>query len=79
MSALKKPQRRRKVEDLVYFEDRGSVYDAPIDVLWDYMLKDNDYHSKAHHNTLRNMKWKNPSKLTGWALARFSGEANGRR
>jgi hypothetical protein len=60
-----KPQRRRKEAELVYFEDRGSVYDAPIDVVWDYILKDNDYHSKAHHTSLRNMKWKDLNEITG--------------
>jgi hypothetical protein len=65
MRAHKKSQKRRTGTDLVYFEDRGSVYDAPIGVLWDYMLKDNEYHSKAHHNTLRNMKWKDLSEITG--------------
>jgi hypothetical protein len=70
MCALKKPrrnnlQKRRKEAELVYFEDRGSVLDAPIDVVWDYILKDNDYHSKAHHASLRNMKWKDLSEITG--------------
>ena len=41
------------------------MYDAPIDVVWEYIMKDNDYHSKAHHNTLRKMKWKNVSEITG--------------
>jgi hypothetical protein len=64
MCALKKSQKRRKRADLVYFEDRGSVYDAPIDVLWDYILKDNEYHSKAHHTSLRNLKRKDLSEIT---------------
>jgi hypothetical protein len=63
--SLNKPKRRRKEAELVYFEDRGSVYDAPIDVLWEYILKDNDYHSKAHQTSLRNMKWKDLSEITG--------------
>ncbi|HYB03565.1 MAG TPA: hypothetical protein VED17_03825 [Nitrososphaerales archaeon] len=50
---------------MVYFEDRGSVLDAPIDVIWDYILKDNDFHSRAHRTSLRNMKWKDLSKITG--------------
>jgi hypothetical protein len=56
---------RKKSKDLVYFEDRGSVFDAPIDVVWDYIMKGNDYHSKAHHTSLRNMKWKDISEITG--------------
>jgi len=50
---------------MVYFEDRGSVLDAPIDVVWDYILKDNDFHSRAHRTSLRNMKWKDLSEITG--------------
>jgi hypothetical protein len=65
LCALKKLQKRGKGTDLVYFEDRGSIYDAPIDVFWDYMLKDNEYHSRAHHSTLRNMKWKDLNEITG--------------
>jgi hypothetical protein len=63
--SLNKPKRKGKEAELVYFEDRGSIYDAPIDVLWDYILKDNEYHSKAHHTSLRNMKWKDLSEITG--------------
>jgi len=58
------PQKRKEAE-LVYFEDRGSVIDAPIGVLWEYMLTDNKFHSKAHHNSLRNFKWKDVSEITG--------------
>ncbi len=58
------PQKRKGAE-LVYFEDRGTVLDAPIDVVWDYMLTDNEFHSKAHHTTLRNMKWKDINEITG--------------
>lgn len=70
MCALKKPhsnnlQKRRKEAKLVYFEDRGSVLNAPIDVVWDYIMKDNEYHPKAHRNSLRNLKWKDLSEITG--------------
>jgi hypothetical protein len=58
------PQKRKKSE-LVYFEDRGSVIDAPIDVVWEYILTDNEFHSKAHNTSLRNMKWKDLSEITG--------------
>jgi hypothetical protein len=58
-------QKRRKGVELVYFEDRGSVLDAPIDVVWDYIMKDNEYHPKAHRNSLRNMQWKDLSEITG--------------
>ena len=56
---------KRKEAKLVYFEDKGTVLDAPIDVVWDFMLKDNVYHSKAHHNSLRKMKWKDINEITG--------------
>lgn len=52
-------------QKMVYFEDRRSILDAPIDVVWEFMLTDNDFHSKAHHNSLRNMKWKDLSEITG--------------
>ncbi len=57
------PQKRKKVE-FVYFEDRGSVLDAPLDVVWEFMA-DNEFHPRAHHNSLRKFKWKDLSKITG--------------
>jgi hypothetical protein len=50
---------------MLYFEDRGSILDAPIDVVWDFILKDHHYHPKAHRNSLRKMKWKDLSAITG--------------
>ena len=50
---------------MVYFEDRGTVYNAPIDVLWDFILKANEPHSKAHQRTLRNMNWRVLNEITG--------------
>src|SRR5579871_1868505 len=64
MCALKKSPKKKKEGELVYFEDRGTVYDAPIDFLWDFILKDNEFHPRAHQNTLRNMKSKNLSDIT---------------
>jgi hypothetical protein len=57
--------KKKKGEKMVYFEDRGSILDAPIDVVWDFMLTDNEFHNKAHHVSLRNMKWKDTSEITG--------------
>jgi hypothetical protein len=57
--------RDRKERELVYFEDRGTVYDAPIDILWDFMLKDDEFHPRAHHSSLRKMKWKDLNEITG--------------
>jgi hypothetical protein len=56
--------KKSKSKEMVYFEDRGTILDAPIDVVWDF-LTDNEFHSKAHHASLRNMRWKNTSEITG--------------
>lgn len=56
---------RKKEPDLVYFEDRGTVYDAPIDALWEFMVDDGVFHPKAHRSTLRKMKWKQLNDITG--------------
>ncbi len=50
--------------DFVYFEDKGSVYDAPIDVVWDFIMNDNEFHPRAHRGSLRNMKWKEVNEIT---------------
>lgn len=50
--------------DMTYFEDRGSVYDAPIEVLWDFMVKDPEFHPKAHSTGLRNFEAKDISEVT---------------
>ena len=50
--------------DMTYFEDRGSVYDAPIEVLWDFMEKDEEFHPKAHTAGLRNFEAKDISEVT---------------
>ncbi len=50
--------------DTTYFEDRGSVYDAPIEVLWDFMEKDEEFHPKAHKTGLRNFEAKEISEVT---------------
>jgi len=39
--------------------------DVPIDVVWDFMVTENKFHKKAHHTSLRNMKWKNINDITG--------------
>jgi hypothetical protein len=48
----------------VYLEDRGAVYDAPLEVVWDFWLKDETYHSHAHTSNVRNFRTKELSKLT---------------
>ncbi|MGA2663657.1 MAG: SRPBCC family protein [Nitrososphaerales archaeon] len=52
--------------DFAYFEDKGSVYDAPIDVVWDFM-NDGEFHPQAHAGSLRNMRWKEVNEITGEA------------
>ena len=55
---------RRAAPKPVYFEDRGAVYDAPLDVVWDFWQKDETYHSKAHTSKVRNFRDTELSKLT---------------
>src|SRR5579863_5135054 len=62
MSARKKVA--GTIPNLVYFEDRGAVYNAPLDVVWDFWLKDETYHSKAHTAKVRNFRMKELSKVT---------------
>ena len=54
----------RTFSGLVYFEDRGTVYDAPLDVLWDFMEKDEKFHPKAHSGAVRNFVEKSLSEVT---------------
>ena len=42
----------------VYFHDANTVYDAPIDVLWEFMRSGGEIHQGAHHPTLRNFRAK---------------------
>ncbi|MHB1908950.1 MAG: hypothetical protein ACYCQJ_08790 [Nitrososphaerales archaeon] len=65
MGASKKSKKNNGGSEMIYFEDRGTVLDAPIDVVWDFMVKDNEFHPKAHQNGLRNMKWKDLNEITG--------------
>jgi hypothetical protein len=49
---------------MTYFEDRGSVFDAPIDAVWDYIENDQEFHPKAHGSSLRNFEAKELSAVT---------------
>lgn len=40
----------------VFFHDADTLYDAPIDVLWQFMVNGGELHKKAHHATLRNFE-----------------------
>lgn len=60
----RKVNRSSSTPPLVYFEDLGAVYDAPIDAVWDFMEKDEEFHPKAHKSTVRNFKAKRLSKIS---------------
>jgi hypothetical protein len=47
-----------------YVEDRGAVYDAPLEVVWDFMEKDETFHPKAHAADVRNFESKKLSAVT---------------
>jgi hypothetical protein len=49
---------------LTYVEDRGAVYDAPLDVVWDFMEKDETFHPKAHTSAVRNFEERAVSEVT---------------
>lgn len=40
----------------VFFHDADTVYNAPIEVLWEFMVNGGEIHGKAHHATLRNFE-----------------------
>ncbi len=56
---------KRKGKKFVYFEDRGTVLDATLDEVWDFMLTDREFHPRAHRNSLRRMRWRDVSGITG--------------
>lgn len=49
---------------MIYFADRGTVLDAPIEVVWDFIEKDEEFHPKAHRATLRNFESRDLSEVT---------------
>lgn len=49
---------------VTYVEDRGAVYDAPMEVVWDFMLNDEKYHPKAHRSDVRNFEGKELSDVS---------------
>ena len=68
---------RKGLPNMTYFVDRGSVYDAPIEVLWDFMEKDEEFHPKAHGTSLRNFEAKEISEVT--SLVRCEVREGGRQ
>jgi hypothetical protein len=59
----KTTQRSEGPPKATYVEDRGAVYDAPIEVVWDFM-DDETFHSKAHTAAVRNFKAKPLSEVS---------------
>jgi hypothetical protein len=49
---------------MTFVEDQGTVLDAPLEVVWDFMQRDEEFHPKAHATTLRNFTSKRLSKVT---------------
>jgi hypothetical protein len=49
---------------MTYVEDRGAIYDAPPEVVWDFMEKDETFHPKAHTADVRNFVDKSLSDVT---------------
>jgi hypothetical protein len=60
-----KTARKSPSPGMTYIEDRGTVLDAPLEVVWDFMQRDEEFHPKAHTTTLRRVKWKDLSEVTG--------------
>jgi hypothetical protein len=57
-------QRQAHPPRVTYVEDRGAVYDAPLEVVWDFMEKDETFHPKAHTAAVRNFEDKSLSEVT---------------
>ncbi len=49
---------------VTYVEDRGAVYDAPLEVVWDFMEKDEKFHPRAHTSEVRNFEERALSEVT---------------
>jgi hypothetical protein len=56
-------QRKSVLPEVTYVEDRGAVYDAPLEVVWDFM-SDETFHPKAHTAAVRNFEEKRLSEVT---------------
>lgn len=59
----KKTQPRAGPPSVAYVEDRGAVYDAPLEVVWDFM-DDDTFHPKAHTADVRNFEEKSLSEVS---------------
>lgn len=59
----KETPRKVLLPRVTYVEDRGAVYDAPLEVVWDFM-EDDTFHPKAHSAEVRNFEEKALSEFT---------------
>jgi hypothetical protein len=76
---LAKHQPEHPSPNTTYFADRGTVLDAPIEVVWDFMEKDEEFHPKAHAATLRNLENKELSEVTSLIRCEVRWEGRWRR
>jgi hypothetical protein len=56
-------QRKALSPRVTYVEDRGAVYEAPVEVVWDFM-EDEEFHPRAHTADVRNFEAKALSEVT---------------
>lgn len=56
-------QRTARRPIVAFVEDRGAVYDAPLEVVWDFM-NDEVFHPKAHTGDVRNFTDKSLSEVS---------------
>jgi len=61
---LAKAQRDHPSTAMTYLEDRGSVFDVPIETVWYYLEKDQEFHPEAHGSSLRHFEGKDLSEVT---------------
>jgi hypothetical protein len=61
---------------MIYIHDEGSVYDAPIDVVWDYLMHAGEDHVKAHASSAHFFEVKELSKTS--AIVTAERKINGR-
>jgi hypothetical protein len=60
---ISKTQRNAIPPEVTYVEDRGAVYDAPLEVVWDFM-NDETFHPKAHTAAVRDFEERPLSEVT---------------
>ncbi len=56
-------RREARPPNVAFVEDRGAVYDAPLEVVWDFM-NDEVFHPKAHTGDVRSFTEKSLSEVS---------------